>query len=378
MVDKTVFFWFDSPPKVGKGAFNYVANNWGEQVYFVFNNDFRAERKASNWNDGDFGKASIIELFKSDNPQQKILDIFSKHPNAVHIVNGFTTQIMQKVKNFVANPDANLIVLSERPDLMGNPIEKIVRSLYFNVKYRLIFNQFKNSVKAFLPLGKMGVNTFRKYGWNNDIMFPFMYNPQLRDISNECDRKVHTPLHFLYVGRFYHKTKGTDVLMKATNYLKGEWNLDLVGGYGPDADDVTEWAKEKSRVNYIGRWNSLEVTRNMQNYDVVIVPTKYDGWNLLVNEGLHAGIAVITTDEAVSHEVVEKSGAGLVVKANRPKELAKAMQAAIDNPELVSEWKAKTSQFVTKISSPVVGQYLIDIINYSIFKEGKRPVCPWL
>ena len=49
MNESEIIFWFDSPPKVGKGAFNYVANNWGNSVYYVFNNDFRQERKNNNW-----------------------------------------------------------------------------------------------------------------------------------------------------------------------------------------------------------------------------------------------------------------------------------------------------------------------------------------
>lgn len=374
-----IFFWFDSPPKVGKGAFNFVANNWSEQVYFVFNNDFRAERKASNWNDGDFGKASIIELYKSENPEQIISDLFLNHPGSIHIVNGFNSLIMQRVKRYVRTIDRDaLIILSERPVQMGNPFERWLRNVFFKLKYRLLYYQFSPYVKAFLPLGLLGKNTFRQYGWSDDIMFPFMYNPQLEDLSGQNDKTVRKPLRFLYVGRFYFKTKGVDVLMKATKYLRGNWHLDLVGGYGMNAKEIMSWAEKNANICYIGRWNSMDVTRNMQQYDVVVIPTKYDGWNLLVNEGLHAGIAVITTNEAVSHEVIEKSGAGMVVKANSPKELANAMQCAIDNPDLVKLWKEKAHSFVPNISTPTVGKYMLDIINYSVYSEGERPKCPWI
>lgn len=373
-----IYFWFDSPPKVGKGAFNFVANNWSEKVYFVFNNDFRSERKASHWDDGDFGKAILIKLYEEENPTNIIKNIFVENPSAIHIINGFTTQIMGRIKPYVCTIGTFLIVLSERPVQMGNPFERFLRNLYFTYKYRRIHSYFKKYVKAFLPLGSLGKTTFMKYGWDSNIMFPFMYNPQLSDISDMSEKTARKPLRFLYVGRFYYKTKGVDVLMKASQYLKGEWTLDLVGGYGKNADEIMQWAKNSSNVTYIGRWDSMEVTQNMQQYDVVVVPTKYDGWNLLVNEGLHAGIAVITTDEAVSHEVIAKSGAGSVVRANRPKELAAAMQNAIDNPEIVKEWKTKAHLFVPNISTPTVGRYMLDIINYVIYNEGIRPHCPWL
>lgn len=373
----SIFFWFDSPPKVGKGAFNYVANNWPKQVYFVFNNDFRAERKAANWNDGDFGKAHIIALYNEKSPETKIHEIFSQYSHSVHIVNGFSSLIMKKISHYVCQEGMKLLLLSERPDQMGNWYERILRDLFFQIKYRWLYRQFKPYVKAFLPLGGMGKDTFRRYGWEEQVMFPFMYNPPIEDISSQSMKDVHHPIKFLYVGRFYYKTKGTDVLMKAISYLEGDWTLDLVGGYGKNADDVIKWAETEKNVHYIGKWNSLEVTKNMQQYDVVVIPTKYDGWNLLVNEGLHAGIGVITTNEAVSHEIIEKSGAGIVVQARSPRLFAEALQHAIDNPTDVIEWKRKAEQFVPRISTPVVGAYLIDIINYSIYNEGERPLCPW-
>ena len=30
-----LIFWFDQPPKVSKGAFNYVSKHWGNKVIFI-------------------------------------------------------------------------------------------------------------------------------------------------------------------------------------------------------------------------------------------------------------------------------------------------------------------------------------------------------
>ncbi|MCD8387770.1 MAG: glycosyltransferase family 4 protein [Bacteroidales bacterium] len=373
-----IYFWFDSPPKVGKGAFNYVANNWSEEVFFVFNNDFREERKASNWNDGDFGKAKIIALYEESDPNHTIENIFLKDKSSIHIVNGLATNIMNRIEKFLLNNDSRLIVFTERPDQMGGIVERYMREIFFHIKYRQLNHKFNKIIKAFLPLGGLGKKVFMKYGWSEKKIFPFMYNPQMTNISALNNRTTKDEVRFLYVGRFYFKTKGVDTLMKATSYLKGNWHLDLVGGYGKNAEEVKAWAQATPTVDYIGRWNSLEVTKNMQDYDVIVVPTKYDGWNLLINEGLHAGVGVITTDEAVSHEVIEESGAGMVVRANKPKELAEAMQRVIDNPEMANKWRSLSRNFVENISTPTVGKYLIDIILFAIYNEGIRPKCPWI
>lgn len=380
MNESEIIFWFDSPPKVGKGAFNYVANNWGNSVYYVFNNDFRQERKNNNWDDGDFGKAHIIRLYASENEQKTIIAIFEAHPNAIHIVNGFTSKITKKIKSILLkDKNIRLAILSERPNYLGiGTPEYYFRKLYYKIYYRLIYNKFAPYVKVLLPLGQKGGNAYRKYGWPDHIMFPFMYNPQLKDLSSNSGSGFHTPLRFLYVGRFYCRTKGIDTLIKATHFLQGVWHLDLVGGYGKDAELVHEWIKNDPNISFIGSWDSLQVVNNMQCYDVVIVPSKYDGWNLLVNEAIHAGVGVIVSDEAVSDEVISTSNAGMVVKANNTQQLAQAMQLVINDPELCVKWKQNARNFVANISTETVGCYLISILRYIFYHQGERPRCPWL
>lgn len=377
MMKDNIYFWFDSPPKVGKGAFNHIANCWPNQVYFVFNNDFRDERKAAGWNDGNFGKANIISLFNEADSDNVVANIFLHDPDAIHFVNGLTTNIMHRIKKYLPLINKKIFVMSERPDFVGGYFEKIARVIYFHLKYRFLYYRFSQYVAALLPLGKMGVNTFRKYGWEKEKMYPFMYNPLLPILEPNPNIKVKRELKFLYIGRFYYKTKGVDILMKATQYLKGDWSLDMVGGYGANAEEVIEWASKTPNVHYQGIWDSNSIVQKMRDYDVVCVPTKYDGWNLLINESIHAGIGIISTDEAVSHEVIEKSQSGLVVKAGNIKAFAKAMQYAIDNHDIVEQWKLKAIEGIHLISSDAVGQYLYDIINYEMYHEGNRPICPW-
>lgn len=374
----SIYFWFDNPPKAGKGAFNYVANNWNGKVYYVFNSDFRNERKKAGWNDGDFGKANIISLYNERNPKNVVENIFMHDSSAIHIVNGLTTNVMRRITPYLSRIDKKIFVFSERPNIMGGIFEKMIRILFYHVKYRNLYRTYNKYIAAFLLLGKMGVGTFCKYGWEKEKMYSFMYNPMLPILKPNPNIEVKENLKFLYIGRFYYKTKGVDVLMKATQYLKGNWTLDMVGGYGKNADEVIEWASTNPNIQYKGTWDSNSIIQNMRDYDVVCVPTRYDGWNLLINESIHAGIGIITSDEAVSHEVINKSHSGLIVKAGNAKAFAKAMQYAIDNHDVVTQWKKRAYESIYLISSDTVGKYLCDIINYETYHEGNKPVCPWI
>lgn len=373
----SIYFWFDNPPKAGKGAFNYIANNWHGKVYYIFNSDFRCERKAAGWNDGEYGKANVISLFNENDPESVVKNIFINDSTAIHIVNGLTTQVMKRVTPYLPQINKKIFVLSERPNFVGRFFERKMREAFFHLKYRYLYLSYNKYVAAFLLLGKMGVDTFSKYGWNKDKMYVFMYNPMLPILEPNPNIKVKENLRFLYIGRFYYKTKGVDVLMKATQFLKGNWSLDMVGGYGKNSDEVIEWASMSPNVRYKGTWNSNSIIQKMRDYDVVCIPTRYDGWNLLINESIHAGVGIITSDEAVSHEVINRSCSGLIVKAGDACSFARAMQYAIDNHDVVEQWKQSASESVHLISCETVGKYLCDIINFETYCEGSKPICPW-
>lgn len=374
----TVIFWFDYPPKVEKGGFNAFSQIWDGKVIYVFSNDSRAERKAAKWDNGEYGKAVVVQLYEAPDRKDAVLSLLGQNLDAIHVANGFDTPIMKEVKNHLFKKNSKIILFTERPTIMGGFFERLYRRCGLWVKYSKLYREYKPYVKAYLPMGVQGMQRFHSCGIPYEKMYNFLYCPDLTDISNRRDFSVSKPIRFLYVGRFFYKTKGTDILVKALKYLHGSWSLDMAGGYGSDADEVKQNIAVYSQVRYVGIWDSSQVVRNMQDYDIVVVPSKADGWNLLINEGLHAGICVITSDEAVSHEVIDKCKAGLIFRSERPKELAKCMQYAIDNPDDVQQWMKQGRGVAKTISQERIGQYIKDIIEYEFFNVGEKPLCPWL
>ena len=376
-----LIFWFQTPPKVEKGAFNYVSEYWGSKVIYVINNDFPEYRKATNWNDGDFGKAELIMLSECNDKSAEIARIFNQYPKAIHVLSGFKNDIAKKIKKHILKPDVNAIAIAERNNMYGCFFEKTARKIWVEITYRIERRIFEPFIKAFFPMGKLGMRSYAHYGWSKEKMFPFMYNPVIhkKETTKKKETAVDRKIRFLYVGRFYFKTKGIDTLMRATEKLKGNWQFDLVGGYGKDKDAVIDWANRQQNVNFIGSWQSQDVCTNMMQYDVVVVPSKYDGWNLLPNEAIYAGIGTIITDAAVSDELISTSGAGKVVPADNSKAMATAMQSVVDKPELVDEWKKKAEEYRHKILPKTVGEYFMDVLDYTFYNCGQsRPQSPWL
>ena len=376
-----IVFLLDQPPKVGKGCFNELTKLWPEKVIYAYLHGFNETRKAVNWDDGEYGKASIVELGQDSDTQMKTDKLFHDYKDGIFVLCGFKSRIMHYCESYVLSDKYRIICFAERPGIYGKWWKRIIKRIYVPVSEFFISRKYKNHIKAFLPLGITGVRVYNHYGWPNDLLYPFMYDPVEYKINN-TKSTANQPIRLLYVGRFSRYTKGTDTLKNAIDLIqeKNLFSLDMVGGYGDMKEEMMKWIDNKNNVNFLGRWDSTEVCARMTDYDICIVPSKFDGWNLLVNEAIRAGIGIITTNEAVSDELVKASSAGIVVKANKPEQLAQAIRFAIARPELIAVWKKNAYKYHQRISNHTTANYLADIIRYTCMDEpqSKKPSCPWI
>ena len=376
-----LIFWFDQPPHVSKGAFNYISEHWGNKVMFIADHEFPEHRKMIGWDDGNYGSAEMIYLSKQENQEEYIRNIFEKYPNAIHIMNGFFSTMESKIAHYVKKEGVKLVVHSEKPLVprRGYTFKKWIRKILIPIKYKKKYHEYKNYVDAVVPLGVWGKELFEKHGWDKNKVFSFMYCPILKEINLDDEVLVNEPMRFLYVGRLNYSTRALDVLMKSFGGLKTDaWHLDLVGGYGDKKDEVFAWAEKQKNVSILGAWPAHEVGVKMKDYDVYVTPTKIDGWNSQLNEALNAGISVITTNEAVSDEMVIAAKAGLVVSAYSVAEFKEAVKTAIESPLMVQEWKRNAKNYRHRIQGNIVGGYFMDILDYTFYEKQERPKCPWL
>jgi glycosyltransferase involved in cell wall biosynthesis len=386
MTRRELVIWFNSPPKVERGAFNHVTTAWGSRVTFVCAQGLRDERKLLGWDDNEFGLAEVLTPRADQGAREFLTWLIGTRPDAIHMFAGFSGRVGDYLREYVqCVGDGQAIVYSERPGAYGPRMKRLIRKFGMPLKQWMIRREFEASVRVLLPLGQAGVARFARAGWPPEKMMPFMYCPDVRDETTGASEALVLPqptkkdLKFLYVGRFSRYTKGTDTLIAATNRLDpGGWSLTMVGGYGDLKDQTVEWCESNPNVTYSGSWTPEVLAQKMFEYDVCVIPSRFDGWNVVVNEALIAGIGVISTDQTVSHELVRRSGAGTVVKADNPAALAREMMRVITVPALADEWRARARTYREFILPSTVGDYLIDVLDFVFDDSQRRPRCPWL
>lgn len=357
----------------------YLEEHWSAGVVYAVLGELRAERKAMEWSGDAYASRTVLRGRGSASIDKFCDEILREYPNAVHLVAGLSSVAGRALARIVgSSPPERVAVFSERPAVFGPLPRRVAKRLVQPVKYRRLVWRFRRHVGLLLPLGQVGIERFVRYGWPREKTASFMYCPPLQRGPipiNELEQAV----RFIYVGRLTRYTKGTDILMKAINLLHGNWRLTIVGGHGDLVDVVKEWSTTRANVDFVGAASPSRVAELMAEHDVCVVPSRVDGWNVVVNEAIYAGRGAIVTNEAGSDELIDASGAGIVVGAGSARRLAAAMQLVIDDPSLARTWSSRAIDFAPSISPSTVGRYLFDLLQALVVRSpATRSDAPWL
>jgi glycosyltransferase involved in cell wall biosynthesis len=182
-------------------------------------------------------------------------------------------------------------------------------------------------------------------------------------------RRPNDPVRFLFVGQLISR-KGVPELLEAFSRLpKGEL---FIAGDGPLRPLVNR-AVQGGRVTYTGQVDRPALQRLYADSDVLVLPSRYEVWGLVINEALEHGLPVVATQAvgAVDDLVVDDLN-GYITRTGDTDELGEAMgriaewdelrwgAAATACAEIAKRWSIDTAAtaFVdacrTSVGSPII------------------------
>lgn len=163
---------------------------------------------------------------------------------------------------------------------------------------------------------------------------PFLATPRRARADGE--------LVFLFCGQMIAR-KGLDVLLEAFGKTLAKHPSSKLLLAGPEAD-LPKFLEPlppevRSRIEYSGFHAPEDLPRIFAQADVFILPSRYDGWGVVVNQALGAGMPILCSDMAgAGHDLVEEGMNGLRFPPEDPVALARCMERFIEQPGLIDEW----------------------------------------
>ena len=101
----------------------------------------------------------------------------------------------------------------------------------------------------------------------------------------------------------------------------------------------------RERSAYAGFQPPEELPRFFAKADVFVLPSRYDGWGVVVNQAIAAGLPVICSDMVgAGHDLVDEEKNGLKFQAGDAASLAEKMKRFLTESALIERWGAASRE----------------------------------
>ena len=162
------------------------------------------------------------------------------------------------------------------------------------------------------------------------------------DFASVCKRDAGKALSFdgdfrlVQVSRLYHPQKGQDILLRAMALLKAEGleriSLDLIGE-GESRQYLSELAQElQVKVSFLGNKDRAYVYAHLQDYDLFVQPSRYEGFGLTVIEAIAAHLPVLVSDIEGPMEIIADGKYGFSFRTEDVAHCARQIRHLLEHP----------------------------------------------
>ena len=196
-------------------------------------------------------------------------------------------------------------------------------------------------------VGIWGVDQYRREFGHNRTYVDLPYFSDLSRFKFPNRNSEQTTRTFLYSGALIRR-KGVDLLVAAFCRLAKQFDhiqLHLVGEGALRSELEHKLAKYQQRVKFFGFQPWEQLPYYYHQADILCVPSRYDGWGLVIPEGLAAGLPVISTDcTGAAIELIRDGCNGWLIDADSEEALYKSMyQAAILSSQELANYSQAAS-----------------------------------
>lgn len=182
-------------------------------------------------------------------------------------------------------------------------------------------------------------------------------------LFKRADKLVRKPdglINVIFVGRF-DRQKGVDHIFKALklNMIEPRFRLTMVGDFVL-GDSDTEKPHRSTQVNFVGWKSRQEIALLYQQSDLMVMPSRWEGFGLVAIESMACGTPVIANDVGSLKELIGNSGKTFNIASEV--DLADAVNSV--SWEKVCKWKANLLQRDLKeFSSAEMCRKLVGVYN---------------
>jgi glycosyltransferase involved in cell wall biosynthesis len=334
-----------------------------------------SERRGSGTPTLDHGNAKISSLEELPQVEQSV---FGDRESTFHFAAALNDgPVQHPLERELAKTKLRLCVFTEpRPlTLPQGPIRILQR--------RLDYLKYYSQAQFALGAGLAGCDFLRLCGYKKSIVYPFGYVTNILDKAEPFTDEARSAGDYpelLYIGQLIHR-KGLDVLISAlaSSKLRG-WKLTLVGK-GPEEANLKALAEKlglTENITFPGPIPWQQLPGVMRSHDMVVIPSRFDGWCSVIPEALECGVPVVCSKQCGASSVLVSKICGEAFDVKSQEDLVNKLiscweisRERSDRRKWIQDWWSRS------VSPEAFTDYFIRILNYS-GSGSAAPQAPWI
>lgn len=263
---------------------------------------------------------------------------------------------------FIPNSLAALIISKFKRKKIGYFSEALFPSknkVAFSLKW-LVLRVLNWCCDAIFCTGKKAAKSFNDFGVNvPKFVIPYnidiaAFDVQRMDVAKRegllAQYKSNNQFVILTSG-FLIPRKGMDILIKAVKPLKENFKLIILGG-GEQEAELKQLSEGDDRIEFAGFQQSADIPYFFGIADLFVLASRYDGWGVVINEAIAAGLPVISSDKVgAAVELITTDVNGIICESENVEQYRAAILSLMNSPEKLAKLKTNVLELVPKISS---------------------------
>ena len=370
-----VTVWMNYPSFYQGDMFRSLIASGQVDLQVVYAKSLTPDRLELGWHDDLRGYP--YRFINKRAPKLDAMRIARAQRHRIHIINGIWAE-----PSFAAALAALAIGGSKYALYSEAPDPTLARSAGKKMLQTRVGQVLAAKAMGVLPVSSLGADFYRRLGVLEPKIYPFGY---FRSRARWTDRsgyfKDEAKIEIVFAGQIIER-KGLDILLDALGPLFDEYpclRLSVIGNGDmlPRLLSRVEARLLTERIAFEGVIPPERIPARLAVTDLVVLPSRWDGWGVLVNEALSVGIPVIVSDRCGASDLIQNGQNGYVFRSEDADDLRAAIRSFLSSRWEWGGFRARSAEVGDKISAEEVAPYLLDCLKHMTGALDQRPTPPW-
>jgi glycosyltransferase involved in cell wall biosynthesis len=234
--------------------------------------------------------------------------------------------------------------------------------VFFRPKlYRFYMLALRRGLKGIFTISSLAAQQYENAGMPSDRLFPFGYFVPSENVTDfgATDHAENVQLRMVFIGSLIAR-KGLPTLINAVQKALSKGVSLQLDVYGPG--DISTYDFGATSIRYMGCIPFGGAQQVLKAYNLLVLPSYYDGWGVVVNEALCAGVPVLCSDQVGARALVETFNAGQVFPSGDVEALAVILVGLANDPARLENMRLASIAAAKSIQPTSAAAYMLQVM----------------